>query len=190
MAGSEIIGKEELQEIKKFLIETPLIFIDMVVVIMPLEKLEAKISKYFSVKYSHVVSSGTAAIHCALAGAGIGPGDEVITTAFTFLAPIETICSLGAVPVIVDINGTFNLNPDEVEKAITNKTKAILSIPMWSAPEMDRLVNISKKHDIMLIEDSAQSLGATYKSKKLEHLDLLLLFHLMREKRYILEKVV
>ena len=69
-------------------------------------------------------------------------------------------------PVIVDINETFNLNPDEVEKAITNKTKAILSIPMWSAPDMDRLVNISKKYDIMLIEDSAQSLGASYKSKK------------------------
>ena len=167
MAGSEIIGKEELQEIKKVFDKNPVNLYRYGGGNYAARKLEEKISNYFSVKYSHVVSSGTAAIHCALAGAGIGPGDEVITTAFTFLAPIETICSLGAVPVIVDINETFNLNPDEVEKAITNKTKAILSIPMWSAPDMGRLVNISKKHNIMLIEDSAQSLGASYKSKKI-----------------------
>ena len=167
MAGSEIIGKEELQEIKKVFEKNPVNLYRYGSGNYAARELEKKISKYFSVKYSHVVSSGTAAIHCALAGAGIGPGDEVITTAFTFLAPIETICSLGAVPVIVDINETFNLNPEEVEKAITNKTKAILSIPMWSAPNMDQLINISKKYNIMLIEDSAQSLGATYKSKKI-----------------------
>ena len=167
MAGSEIIGKEEFQEIKKVFEKNPVNLYRYGGGNYAARKLEEKISRYFSVKYSHVVSSGTAAIHCALAGSGVGPGDEVITTAFTFLAPIEAICSLGAVPVIVDINETFNLNPDEVEKAITNKTKAILSIPMWSAPDMSRLVNISKKYDIMLIEDSAQSLGASYKSKKI-----------------------
>ena len=167
MAGAEIIGKEELQKIKEIFENDSVNLYRYGNGNYAANQLEKKIADYFNLKYAHVVSSGTAAIHCALAGSGIGPGDEVITTAFTFLAPIETISALGAIPVIVNIDNTFNLDPVEVEKAITDKTKAVLSIPMWAAPDMGKLVSICRNNNILLIEDAAQSLGATYKSKKI-----------------------
>ena len=131
------------------------------------QEFEKMFADYIGVKYAHAVSSGTAAIHSALASVGVSSGDEVITTAWTFVAPIEAIVSLGAVPVLVNIDETFNLNPNEIEEAITEKTKAIISVPMWSAPDMNKLVRITENNNIVLIEDAAQSLGATYKGKKL-----------------------
>ena len=103
------------------------------------------------VKFAHLVSSGTAAIHSALAGCGIGPGDEVITTAYTFVAPVEAIAALGAIPVPVNIDPTYHLDPDEVEKNITNKTKAIVSIPMWAAPHMEKIKQIADNNNLILI---------------------------------------
>ena len=91
----------------------------------------------------------------------------MITTAYTFVAPIEAIAALGAIPIPVNIDSTYHLDPIEIEKNISEKTKAIVSIPMWSAPQMDKIVDISKKHNLILIEDSAQALGAEYKGKKL-----------------------
>jgi len=87
------------------------------------------------VSYAHAVSSGTAAIHCALAGAGVGPGDEVITTAWTFIAPIEAISALGAVPVPVEIDETYHLDPLAVERAITEKQKQLLWFPCGLLPK-------------------------------------------------------
>jgi len=167
MAGAEIIGNEELQKIKEIFENDSVNLYRYGNGNYAANELEGKIADYFNLKYAHVVSSGTAAIHCALAGLGVGPGDEVITTAFTFLAPIEAISALGAIPIIVNIDNTFHLDPDEVEKAITDKTKAVLSIPMWAAPDMEKLVSICRNNNILLIEDAAQSLGATYKSKKI-----------------------
>ena len=115
----------------------------------------------------HAVSSGTAAIHCALAAAGVGSGDEVITTAWTFIAPIEAICALGATPVPVNLDSSFHLDPKLLESKITSKTKALVLVPMWASPDMDALVDICEKNSIMLIEDAAQSLGAEFKGKKL-----------------------
>ena len=167
MAGAELIGKEELIQINRLFEKSNVNLYRYGQNNFLANELEKKFADYMGVEYAHLVSSGTAAIHCALAACGIGPGDEVITTAYTFVAPIEAIAALGAIPIPVNIDSTYHLDPIEIEKNISEKTKAIVSIPMWSAPQMDKIVDISKKHNLILIEDSAQALGAEYKGKKL-----------------------
>lgn len=167
MAGAEIIGKEELEEIIELFSHDKVTLYRYGPNNYKTRELEKKFAEYMGVKYAHAVSSGTAAIHCALAAAGIKDGDEVITTAWTFVAPIEAIHALGATPVLVNLDSTFHLDPIEIESKITNKTKAIVSVPMWASPDMDAIKKICNKHSILLIEDAAQSLGASYKGKKL-----------------------
>ena len=167
MAGSELIGKEELEQIKRLFEQSNVNLYRYGQNNFLAKELEQKFANYMGVKYAHLVSSGTAAIHSALAACEIGPGDEVITTAYTFVAPIEAIAALGAIPVPVNIDLTYHLDPVEVKKHITEKTKAIVCIPMWAAPKMDEITEIAKKNNLMLIEDSAQALGAEFKGKKL-----------------------
>ena len=167
MAGSELIGKEELEQIKRLFEKSYVNLYRYGQNNFLAKELEQKFAKYMGVKYAHLVSSGTAAIHSALAACGITKGDQVITTAYTFVAPIEAIAALGAIPVPVDIDSTYHLDPDEIEKNITEKTKAIVSIPMWAAPQMDKITKIAKDNNLILIEDAAQALGAQYKGKKL-----------------------
>ena len=167
MAGAELIGQEELEQIKRLFEKSNVNLYRYGQDNFLAQELEQKFANYMGVKYAHLVSSGTAAIHSALAACGIGPGDEVITTAYTFVAPIEAIAALGAVPIPVNIDSTYHLNPLEVEKHITNKTKAIVCIPMWAAPHMNQITEIAKQKNIMLIEDAAQALGAEYMGKKL-----------------------
>jgi 8-amino-3,8-dideoxy-alpha-D-manno-octulosonate transaminase len=167
MAGAEIIGKEELDEILELFSRDQVTLYRYGQNNYKTRELERDFAKYMGVQYAHAVSSGTAAIHCALAAAGIGAGDEVITTAWTFVAPIEAINALGASPVLVNLDSSFHLDPAELESKITSKTKAIVSVPMWAAPDMEALISICKKHSILLIEDAAQSLGASYRGKKL-----------------------
>jgi dTDP-4-amino-4,6-dideoxygalactose transaminase len=167
MAGAELIGREELAEIQELFSREKTTLYRYAPGNYKAREFEEKFASYMGVKYAHAVSSGTAAIHCALAGAGVGPGDEVITTAWTFIAPVEAAAALGAVPVPVEIDETYHLDPKEVEKAITPKTKAIVAIPMWAPPKMDEIAAICDRHGIILIEDAAQALGATYKGRKL-----------------------
>lgn len=124
---------------------------------------EKEAADYLGVKHAIGVASGTDALHLALLAAGIGEGDEVITTAFTFIATAEAIRYVGATPVYVDIeSGTFNIDPDRVEAAITEKTTAIMPVHLFGQPvDMSRLQAICDKHDLKLIEDCAQSFGAT-----------------------------
>ena len=167
MAGAELIGREELAEIQELFSREKVNLYRYGGGNYKAREFEEKFAAWMGVKYSHAVSSGTAAIHCALAGAGIGPGDEVITTAWTFIAPVEAISALGAVPVPVELDETYHLDPLEVEKAITPVTKAVVAIPMWASPKMDELSALCKKHGLILIEDAAQALGASYKGQKL-----------------------
>ncbi len=167
MAGAELIGREELAEIQELFSKEKVNLYRYGGGNYKAREFEEKFAAYMGVKYAHAVSSGTAAIHCALAGAGIEPGDEVITTAWTFIAPIEAISALGAVPVPVELDETYHLDPAEVEKAITPATKAVVAIPMWAPPKMDEIAAICKKHNLLLIEDAAQALGASYKGRKL-----------------------
>tara|TARA_Y100000590_G_scaffold459445_1_gene616512 strand:- start:2337 stop:3482 length:1146 start_codon:yes stop_codon:yes gene_type:complete len=167
MAGAELIGKEELDQILELFSHDSVTLYRYGPNNYKATEFEKDFAKYMGVKYAHAVSSGTAAIHCALAAASIEPGDEVITTAWTFVAPVEAICSLGALPVLVNLDKSFSLDPVELESKITKNTKAIVAIPMWASPDMDSIVEISKRNSITLIEDAAQSLGAEYKGKKL-----------------------
>lgn len=117
----------------------------------------------------HAVScaSGTDALHLALLAAGVGPGDEVITTTFTFIATAEAICYVGATPVFVDIDAkTFNMDLDAVEAAITDRTRAIIPVHLFGQPvDMTRLMPLAEKHKLLIVEDCAQSYGADVNGK-------------------------
>ena len=132
------------------------------------KELESAICNTFGCKYAQLTSSGTAALTTAMSALGIGYGDEVITPAFTFVASFEAILSVGAVPVLVDVDETLTLNPEAVRSAITPKTKAIMPVHMCgSMADMDALLNICKEHQLLLLEDACQSIGASYKGKHL-----------------------
>jgi dTDP-4-amino-4,6-dideoxygalactose transaminase len=127
------------------------------------EALEREIAAYLGVRYAVGQSSGTEAIHLALRAAGIGPGDEVITTPFTFIATANAICHAGAEPVFADIDPvTFNLAPDAVERAITPRTRAVMPVHLFGQPaDMHALMPLARQHGLKVIEDCAQSLGAS-----------------------------
>ncbi|MEW6285756.1 MAG: DegT/DnrJ/EryC1/StrS family aminotransferase [Chloroflexota bacterium] len=120
------------------------------------------------VKHAIATSSGTTALHVAMLAHGIGEGDEVITSAFTFIASANSVLYAGAKPVFVDIDPrTFNLDVNQIEAAITPRTKAILPVHLYGlACDMDPIMSLAEKHGLAVIEDACQSHGATYKGKK------------------------
>lgn len=126
---------------------------------------EEEFAAYCGCDHAVGVASGTDALHLALKAAGVGPGDEVITSPFTFIATAEAISYVNATPVFVDVDPrTFNLDADKIEDAITAKTKALLPVHLFGQPsDMDPLKKICDKHDLILIEDCAQSCGADYR---------------------------
>ena len=131
-------------------------------------ELEEKLAEYTGAKHCITVSSGTDALLISLMALGVKPGDEVITTPFTFVATAEVIVLLGATPVFVDIEpDTCNINASLIEEKITEKTKAIMPVSLYGQPaDMDEINAIAAKYNLPVIEDAAQSFGATYKGKK------------------------
>ena len=131
-------------------------------------ELEEKLAAYTGAKYCISVANGTDALQIAQMALGIGPGDEVITPGFTYIATAETVALLGAKPVYVDINPrTYNLDPKLLEAAITPRTKAIIPVSLYGqCADFDAINAIAAKHGIPVIEDAAQSFGATYKGRK------------------------
>ncbi len=129
---------------------------------------EDKVKNYVGAKYAVAVSNGTAALHAACYAAGIGPGDEVITTPITFAASANCIRYCGGTPVFADVCAdTYNINPQDIERKITEKTKAIIPVHFAGQPcDMDAIHEIAKKHNLIVIEDGAHALGAEYKGKK------------------------
>ncbi|MCG5512682.1 DegT/DnrJ/EryC1/StrS family aminotransferase [Ectothiorhodospira shaposhnikovii] len=130
------------------------------------QSLEQELADYLGTPHAITCASGTDALHLALAAAGIGEGDEVITTAFTFIATAEAIRYVGAVPVFVDIDPrTFNIDVAQVEAAINERTRAIMPVHLFGQPaDLPRLQALCKAHDLILVEDCAQSFGATVNS--------------------------
>jgi dTDP-4-amino-4,6-dideoxygalactose transaminase len=130
--------------------------------------LENEIASYHGVPFAAGVASGTDALLLALRACGIGPGDEVITTPFTFIATAEVIALLQAAPVFVDIvPDTFNMDPRKIEAKITKKTRAIIPVHLFGHPaEMDPILEMARKYHLKVIEDCAQAFGAVYRGKK------------------------
>lgn len=128
------------------------------------EKFENKVAEMAGTKYAVGVNSATDALLLVMLGAGIGPGDEVITAPNSFLASASTVALAGATPVFADVRDDFNIDPEEIKKAITSRTKAIIPVHLTGRPAaMDEILEIAKEHNLIVIEDCAQAIGATYK---------------------------
>ena len=171
MPGFEFFGQEERKQVNDVL-ETGILmrygFDGPRKGIWKAKELEEAICETFGCKHAQLVSSGTAALTTAMCALGIGYGDEIILPSFTFVASFEAVLSVGAVPVFVDVDETLTLSPEAVKNAITPKTKCIMPVHMCgSMADMDALQAICKEHNLILLEDACQSIGGTYKGKKL-----------------------
>jgi len=129
---------------------------------------ESEIAKWFGVKHAIAVSSGTTTLHIALAAFGIGPGDEVIVSPYTFISSDTCVLEQNAIPIFADIDPVhMTMDPKDVERKITKRTKAIIPVTISGNPvDMDPIMELARKHNLWVLEDAAQSLGATYKGKK------------------------
>jgi len=132
-----------------------------------LEEFEKRIAAYVGTKHAIGVNTGTDALYLSAHALGFGPGDEVITVSHTFVATIGAIVQCGARPVLVDITGDFNMDVDQIESAITPRTRGIIPVHLnGHACNMDKITAIAKKYNLKVIEDAAQALGAKYKGKR------------------------
>jgi 8-amino-3,8-dideoxy-alpha-D-manno-octulosonate transaminase len=171
MPGFELFGAEEKKEVNDVL-ETGIYmrygFDGPRKGIWKAKELEQALCERFDVKYAQLTSSGTTALTTAMAALGIGAGDEIIMPTFTFVASFEAVLSVGATPVLVDVDDTLTLAPAAVKAAITPNTKAVMPVHMCgSMADMDALLDICREHKLLLLEDACQSTGATYKGKAL-----------------------
>jgi dTDP-4-amino-4,6-dideoxygalactose transaminase len=167
LSAQTIQIKEELDEaIEKVIIKGSFIMGENV------KKLEEEAASYLGVKYGIAVANGSDALYLALVASGVEPGDEVITTTFTFFATAGSIVRAGAVPVFVDIEpGTFNIDARQIESKVTKKTKAIMPVHLYGqAADMAPIMQVANKYNLKVIEDTAQAMGSTYNWTK----DLLL----------------
>ena len=130
--------------------------------------LEEMVEQKFGTRHALAVTSGTSALITALSALGIGPGDEVIVPGYTFIASISSIIIARAVPVLAEVDESLTLDPVDVERRITPRTKAIMAVHMLGNPcNLDALRAVAEKHRLILIEDSAQAFGGSYKGKRL-----------------------
>ncbi|MEE8392376.1 MAG: DegT/DnrJ/EryC1/StrS family aminotransferase [Anaerolineae bacterium] len=132
-----------------------------------IERFEAAVADFVGARHAVAVSSGTAGLHLAMVAAGLCPGDEVITTPFSFVASANCALYVGATPRFADIEAmTLNLDPDQVEAAITPRTRALLPVHVFGQPcAMDRLMGIAQKHDLVVVEDACEAIGAEFKEQ-------------------------
>ncbi len=161
--GSQWIDKKDIKEVVKVLKG------DWITQGSKVDEFEKAVAKYCKVKYGIVFSSGTAALHAAYAAAEIGIGDEVIITPLTFAATANAVVYCGGKPVFADIQKDFlNIDPEEIEKKITKRTKAIVPVDLAGHPcNYDKIKKIAKKYKLLIIEDAAQALGSVYKGRRI-----------------------
>ncbi len=166
-----MIGKEEIKEVMDVL-ETGILmrygFDSERKGVYKVKEFEQAFAKYCGTDYALGVTSGSTALQVALTAMDVGPGDDVLVPAFTFLATYEAVMEVGAIPIMVDIDDTLNLDPLEIEKKKTPYTKAVIPVHMCgSAANIDKIVDVARKNKLLVLEDNAQGCGAGFKGKKL-----------------------
>ena len=161
--GRQCINEEDIQAV----IET--LRSDYLTTGPKIQEFERKVAGYCGARYAVAVSNGTAALHIACMAAGIGAGDQVITTPVTFVASANCVLYCGGTPVFADIDPkTYNIDPEDIRRKITDKTKAIVAVHFTGQPcEMDEIRRIAEEYNLIVIEDAAHALGADYKGKKI-----------------------
>ena len=167
LQGQYLAIKDEINEAIQSILDT-----SQFIKGKPLANFEGDLCSYLGCKYAVGVGNGTDALQVAFMALGIQPGDEIITSPFTFIATAEAAALIGAVPVFADIDPlTYNINPSLIEDLITPKTKAIVPVHLFGqSADMDPIIKIAKHHGIPIIEDCAQAIGATYKGKKVGYM--------------------
>ncbi|MFZ5993791.1 MAG: DegT/DnrJ/EryC1/StrS family aminotransferase [Thermodesulfobacteriota bacterium] len=169
MPGYEVFGKEERRQIMDVLKTGVLFryeFPNERKGVYKVREFEAAFARYCGVAHAQAVSSGTAALKVAMAALGIGAGDEVITQGFTFVATWEAILAIGAIPVFAEIDDTLNMDPADIEKKITPRTRAIIPVHMLGAQaRIEEIVAIARRHNLKVIEDTAQAAGGRINGK-------------------------
>lgn len=166
--GLDLIGHEELAEVTDVIASGHLSRYGPVDDSFPakVRRVEEEVARRAGVSHALAVNAGTSALYLAIAGLGIGPGDEVIVPGFTFVATISSVVYAGAHPVLAEIDETFNLDPVDVEAQITPRTKAIIVVHMLGNPaRIAELREVADRHGLALIEDAAQAFGATYRGR-------------------------
>lgn len=171
MPGLELMGKEETQELMEVM-ETGVLmrygFDKERRGVYKVREFEEAFAAYCDIRYALAVSSGSAAVKVALKAMDVGPGDEVLVPAFTFLATYEAVLEVGAIPIMADIDETLGLDPLEITRKMTYRTKAVIPVHMCGAPaNIDRIVKIASEKGLMVLEDNAQAAGGTFQGKKL-----------------------
>ena len=167
MPGTELFGAEERKEINDVM-ETGIMFRFNHEAqrnnIWKAKDFEQEVKNITKARFAHAVSSGSTAVSCALAAAGVGAGDEVIVPPFTYIASVEAVLFAGGIPIFAEIDETLCLSAEGIERAITPKTKAVLLIHMCGQmADMDSIMKVVKKHNLVLVEDAGQAFGASYK---------------------------
>jgi len=160
------MGKEEIDAVARVINSKQLFRINDYA--REVDHFEEELSAKMGVEYSLCLTSGTAALISALAGLGIGPGDEVIIPGYTFMATATAVLAAGAIPVIIEVDDSLTIDPIEIEKHITQYTKAIIPVHLIGFPcNMDKIMEIAKKHNLKVLEDACQADGGSYKGKRL-----------------------
>ncbi|MDU6036796.1 MAG: UDP-4-amino-4,6-dideoxy-N-acetyl-beta-L-altrosamine transaminase [Clostridium butyricum] len=160
--GKQYIDEKDIEEVVKVLKG------DYLTTGPSIDEFEKKVATYVGAKYGVALSNGTAALHAACYAAGIHDNDEVLVSSITFVASANCVLYCGGKPVFIDINPkTYNIDVDKIEEKITHRTKAIIAVDLTGQPvDMDKIMRIAKKHNLIVIEDAAHALGAEYKNEK------------------------
>ena len=161
------IGKEEIDAVAR-VIESKELFKVNGGSLKETENFEKELREKLNIDHAVAMTSGMAALTSALIGMGVGPGDEVIVPAYTYIATATAVLATGAIPVVAEINKTLMIDPEDIEKKISPRTKVIIPVHMKGyAADMDAVMAVAKKHNLMVLEDSCQAVGGTYKGKRL-----------------------
>lgn len=162
--GAHYLGKEEIKACENVINSQSLFRYDGINLLHKSDKLENELRKFFNCRYALACSSGTAALKLCCISLGIGPGDEVLMSPFTYIASAGAVLSCGATPNFVDIDKNMNIDAKKIEDCITKHTKAILVVHIQGKScDLDTIVKVAKKHNLFIIEDCAQSFGVKYK---------------------------